>query len=75
MIEGQLWQEDQVINGRNDKGKNARGRKSKDKMGEDEVSLKYSRILKMLNMFNTGVASHTKAGHLIELKYVPILKI
>ena len=23
----------------------------------------------------TGVASHTKPGHLIELKYVPILKI
>ena len=24
---------------------------------------------------DTGVASHTKPGHLIELKYVPILKI
>ena len=23
----------------------------------------------------TGVASHTKPGHLIELKYVPILKM
>ena len=34
-----IWQEDLVINGRNDKGPNARGQIAKDKMGEDEVDI------------------------------------
>ena len=33
------------------------------------------RKLRKQKGINTGVASHTKPGHLIELKYVLILKI
>ena len=33
------------------------------------------RIILIYSVPDTGVASHTKPGHLIELKYVPILKI
>ena len=39
-----------------------------------EISWAFIEILGFQNR-PTGVASHTKSGHLIELKYVPILKI